>query len=93
MRSPVGADENMGTLYLFVNTSPKECGKERGSIQHVTHNEYRDGVGCKQYTGGEFIFNSITPTLSPPPSRKSTKSCLFTRHPQESRFLVVYAFE
>ena len=44
MRPPVGADQNKGTLYLSVNTFPKECGKERGSIQHVTNKECRDGV-------------------------------------------------
>ena len=30
MRPPVGADQN--TVTLSVNTSPKECGKEIGSI-------------------------------------------------------------
>ena len=71
---------------ISVNTFPKECGKERGSIQHVTHKVYRDGALCKQYTEGEFIFNSVTPTLPPPPSRQSIKSCLFTRHPKKAGF-------
>ena len=86
MRPPVGADQNTGTLYISVNTFPKECGKERGSIQHVTHKVYRDGALCKQYTRGEFIFNSVTPTLPPLHSRESTKSCLFTRHPKKAAF-------
>ena len=81
-----GADQNTGTLYLSVNTPPKECGKERVSIQPVTHKEFRDGVRSKQYTGGEFLFNSVSPTLPPPPSRQSTKSRLFSRHPKKSGF-------
>ena len=84
MRPSVGADQNTGTLYLSVNTASKECGKEKGPIQHVTHKVYRDGALCKQYTGGEFIFNSVTPTLPPLHSRESTKSCLFTRHPKKA---------
>ena len=47
MRPPVGADQNTGTLYLSLNSSPKECRKERGSIQPVTHKECR-GVNNTQ---------------------------------------------
>ena len=80
--SAVGADQNTKTI--SVNTSLKECGKERGSVQHVTQRECRYGVWCKQYTGGEFIFISVTQTLPPLPLRESTKSCLFTRHPKKA---------
>ena len=53
---------------LSVITSLKECGKERGSAQHETHKVYRVGVWYKQYTGGEFLCNSVTPALAPTPS-------------------------
>ena len=39
-----GADQNTRTIYLSVISSPKECGKERGSIQLVAHKVCRVGV-------------------------------------------------
>ena len=55
LRSPVGGDQNTGTIYLSVITSPKE----RGSIQHVKHKVYRIWVWCKQDTQGKCICNSV----------------------------------
>ena len=78
MRPPVGADQNTGTLYLSVNTSPKECGKERGSIQRVTHRECRDGVYDVNNTHGENLYLTLLPQLSlhHPPANPQSLVCL-----------------
>ena len=55
-------------LFFYI-TSSKACGKESGSIQHVTQVRHV-GVTCKQHTRGDFLCNFFTPTLPPqnPPS-------------------------
>ena len=89
-----GAGQNeYVSIYIHIHiTWTRSVEKKLRVNSTLTHKVYCVGVCYKQYKFGEYLWNSVTPILPPPPFPCPTESCLFTPYPNKASFRR-YAFE